>query len=85
MCVQYSITKTPHPQLQQLELDVFWMPVLVGAAMVGVRNYLGAVPSPLTSDVETFQAVFHDAITGHAPLLKRLVFERHHLNLIVRS
>jgi len=58
------------------------MPVLVHRAFVLERDDLDPVIPVLSSDVETFVAVFHDAISHQAPLLRWLVFERHHLDLI---
>jgi len=59
------------------------MPVLVDGALVAVRDHVGAVVASGSRDVETFLLVIHDAISDQTPLLRRLVFERHHVKLIV--
>jgi len=60
------------------------MPMLVDTAAVVVRNYFGTVGLVPLTDVETFLAIFHDAIADQAPVLKWSVFERHHVNLFAR-
>lgn len=58
------------------------MPVLVDGAFVVEWNHVGAVAPFCSGDVETFLLIFHDAISDQAPLLRRLVFEWHYVNLI---
>jgi len=58
------------------------MPMLVDGAIVAVRDHIGAVVALCSGDVETFLLVIYDAISDQAPLLRRLVFKRHHVKLI---